>query len=92
MSAGGFARLKVAEISVVELVQISHLSFTLIRQWQGMRRREQMRVSLEGKTNQMLQYITLNDGVERETNWESFSVFPSAIADPLSWKMGEGSF
>lgn len=79
MSGGGFARLKVGDISVVELVQISHLSFALIRQWRGMRRREQMRVALEGKTNQMLQYITLNDGVKRERPTRRASVFSQVL-------------
>lgn len=38
-----------------------------------------MRVALEGKTNQMLQYITLNDGVKRERPTRRASVFSQVL-------------
>lgn len=36
------------DITAIEFVQITDLDFALIRQWQGMRRREPVRESLEG--------------------------------------------
>ena len=55
----------------------------------GDEEKEQMRESLEGKTNWMMQYITLNDGVKRDRQTSRALVFSSVLQQthfPGKWR------